>query len=93
MGFHPLWKNRRKFSERAENEISFVQLLYSIQKRIFFKTSRKNGNTERLYILFDGDVTDNIVLSSLATKNIEKYVIPDYGFSDYSDNMDITYTQ
>ena len=45
------------------------------------------------YILFDRDVTENIVISSLSTKNIEKHVIPDYVFSDYSDNMDITYTQ
>ena len=45
------------------------------------------------YISFDRDVTANTVLSSLALKNVEKRVIADYGFSDFSDNMDITYTQ
>ena len=43
------------------------------------------------YILFDRDVTEKIVSSSLATKNVEKHVLPDYGFSDFSD-MDTTYT-
>ena len=45
------------------------------------------------YILFDRDVTENIVLSSLATKNIDKRVIADYGLSEFSDKMDITCTQ
>ena len=45
------------------------------------------------YILFDRDVTEkNIVLSSLATKNIEKYVGPFSGLCYFSE-MDTTYTQ
>ena len=45
------------------------------------------------YILFDRDVTENTVLSSLATKNVENSVIADYGLSHFIDKMDITYTQ
>ena len=37
-------------------------------------------------------MTENIVLSSLATKNVKKLVTVDYGFSDFSE-MDITNTQ
>ena len=37
------------------------------------------------YILFDRDVTENTVLSSLATKNVKKLVTVDYGFSDFSE--------
>ena len=44
------------------------------------------------YILFDRDVTKNIVLSALATKNVEKRVDPFYGYS-YLSEMDSTYTQ
>ena len=42
----------------------------------------KEGSVETLkdYILFDRDVTENTVLSSLATKNVEKRVIADYRF-------------
>ena len=41
------------------------------------------------YILFDRDVTENIVLSSLATKNVEKHVNPFYGMCYFSE-MDTT---
>ena len=44
------------------------------------------------YILFDRDVTKNIVLSALITKNVEKRVDPLYGYS-YLSEMDSTYTQ
>ena len=44
------------------------------------------------YISFDRDVTGNIVLSSLETKNIEKHVFPFYGLREFSE-MDTTYTQ
>ena len=46
----------------------------------------------RGYIIFDRDVTKNIVLSALATKNIEKRVDPFYWYS-YLSEMDFTYTQ
>ena len=58
-----------------------------------FQDEQGTMETLKGYISFDRDVTENIVLSSLATKNIEKHVIPDYGFSDYSNNMDTTYKQ
>ena len=44
------------------------------------------------YILFDRDVTKNIVLSSLATKNVEKLVGPFIGLC-YCSELDTTYTQ
>ena len=54
----------------------------------------KEGTVEMLkgYILFDRDVTKNIVLSSLATKNAEKRVDPFYGYC-YLSEMESTYTQ
>ena len=54
----------------------------------------EEGTVETLkgYILFDRDVTNNIVLSSLATKNVEKHVTPFYGMCYFSE-MDTTYTQ
>ena len=44
------------------------------------------------YILFDRDVTENIVLSSLAIKNIEKHICPNSGMSYFSE-MDTAYRQ
>ena len=63
------------------------------QNKKSFQDEQGTMETLKGYILFDRDVTETIVLSSLATKNIEKHVIRYYGFSDYSDNMDIIYTQ
>ena len=44
------------------------------------------------YILFDRDVTKNIVHSALAIKNIEKHICPNSGISYFSE-MDSAYTQ
>ena len=44
------------------------------------------------YILFDRHVTEKFLLSSLATKNVEKHVNPFYGMCYFSE-MDTTYTQ
>ena len=54
----------------------------------------EEGTVEMIkdYFLFDRDVTENIVLSSLATKNIEKHVGPNSGMCYFSE-MDTTYTQ
>ena len=53
----------------------------------------EDGIVETLkgYILFDTDVINNIVLSSLATKNVEIHVTPFYGMCYFSE-MDTTYT-
>ena len=54
----------------------------------------EEGTVETLkgYILFDRDVTENIVLSSLATKNVEKLVSPFICLCYFSE-LDTTYTQ
>ena len=54
----------------------------------------EQGTVETLkgYILFDRDVTEKIVLSSLATKNVEKLVGLFVGLCYFSE-LDTTYTQ
>ena len=56
-----------------------------------FQDEQGTMETLKGYILFDRDVTENIVLSSLATKNIEKHVGPFSGLCYFSE-MDTTYT-
>ena len=54
----------------------------------------EEGTVETLkgYILFDRDVTENTVLLSLATKNVEKLVGPFIGLCYFSE-LDTTYTK
>ena len=57
-----------------------------------FQDEQGTMETLKGYILFDRDVTENIVLSSLATKNVEKHVNPFYGMCYFSE-MDTIYTK
>ena len=56
-----------------------------------FQDEEGTVETLKCYILFDRDVTEKIVLSSLATKNVEKHV-PFSGLCYFSE-MDTTDTQ
>ena len=57
-----------------------------------FQDEEGTVETMKGYILFDRDVTENIVHSSLAIKNIEKHICPNSGMS-YLNEMDTAYTQ
>ena len=81
--------------ERFLNVLKMKSVLFNFYIR-YEKGSIQDeeGTLEILkgYILFDRDVTKNIVLSALTTKNVEKRVDPFYGYS-YLSEMDSTYTQ
>ena len=57
-----------------------------------FQDEEGTVETMKGYILFDRDVTKNIVHSALAIKNIEKHICPNSGISYFSE-MDSAYTQ
>ena len=89
--------NKDKPSDRwvfilfGRTEESFLNVLKMKSVLINFYIRYEKGSFQG-YILFDRDMTNNIVLSSLATKNVEKHVTPFYGMCYFSE-MDTTYTQ
>ena len=93
--------NRWTFILFGRTEESFLNVLKMKSVLINFYIRYEKGSfqdeegtveTLKGYILFDRDVTEKIVLSSLATKNVEKPVVPFSGLCYFSE-MDTTYTQ
>ena len=79
--------NRWTFILLGRTEESFLNVLKGS-----FQDEEGTMETLKGYILFDRDVTGNTVLSSLATKNVEKLVGPFIGLCYFSE-LDTTYTQ
>ena len=93
--------NRWTFILLGRTEESFLNVLKMKSVLINFYIRYEKGSfqdeegtveTLKGYILFDRDVTENIVLSSLATKNVEKLVGLFIGLCYFSE-LDTTYTQ
>ena len=93
--------NRWTFILLGRTEESFLNVLKMKSVFINFCIRYEKGSfqdeegtmeTLKGYILFDRDVTGNTVLSSLATKNVEKLVGPFIGLCYFSE-LDTTYTQ